>query len=52
MGVSMGHGGKIPPIVAAGGAHMVFLLYSIYRISTMLEGKLFGIGYRKKRKTA
>ena len=50
MGVSLGHSGKIPPLAAAGGAHAIFLIYALYRISTMLDGKLFGIGYRRKLK--
>jgi len=35
MGVSLGHSGKLPPLVAAGGAHLLFLFAGAY---AMLSG--------------
>ena len=35
MGVSLGHSGKLPPLAAAGGAHLVFLGAGVY---AMLSG--------------
>lgn len=34
MSVSLGHNGKLPPLLAAGGAHLLFLLFAGYRIIT------------------
>lgn len=38
MGISLGHGGKISPILAASGAHVIFVSYAIYKINTMFSG--------------
>jgi lipopolysaccharide export system permease protein len=38
MGISLGHGGKISPIIAASGAHLIFIAFSIYKITVMFGG--------------
>ena len=34
MSVSLGHNGKLPPLLASAGAHLLFLLFAGYRIIT------------------